>query len=303
MMVAARAEQALSARSIAAYAADLDDLAAWCARRRRSIEALSREDLTAWMAEMADAGLAEATRARRAASARRLFRFALEEGLRADDPAHALRGPTPPRRPPPTLRPEEIDAMIAVAARGRPPADLRDVALIELLYATGGRVSEILALRADALAAADRAIRLRGKGGKERMVPLGSAATQAAAAWARARDGLAAAGRKGFAGSPWAFPAAGGDGRLRREIVWRRVKAHALAAGLDADRVSPHAFRHACATHLLEGGADLRAIQTILGHADISTTEIYAESAAARRRALVLEKHPLARADADQPMR
>ncbi|MEO1687654.1 MAG: tyrosine recombinase [Pseudomonadota bacterium] len=286
------AERGASANTLSAYARDLDDFAAlagaaWADADRAAVEA--------WMADMEARGLGAATRARRLSALRGFFRFALEEGWRDDDPAARLSGPGRPRRLPGTLSEAEVEALLAAArrpARGTPAAAraaLRRACLMELLYATGLRATELAGLPVAALRGDPRMILVRGKGGKERMVPLSAPARQAAAAWLRARDA-----QEGDRRSPWLFPSRGRTGRLTRERLWQIVRDLAAEAGLDPARVSPHVLRHAFATHLLANGADLRSIQAMLGHADLSTTEIYAHVLDARLKTLVLENHPLA---------
>lgn len=307
-LAAMAAEEGASPRTLAAYRSDLRAVEAWlvaaASRGQAPAGGLACADhaaLTAFLAAERESGRAPSTIARRRASLRKLYRFAFADGLRADDPSLRLPAPRPRRAPPSVLGVADVDALSAAADALDPVGADRARCLVELLYASAGRISEILALKADALAAASGSLRVLGKGGRARLAPLSSAARAASARWLATRARLAAAGEPGYAGSEWAFPARGRSGRLSREVAWRLVKRLATAAGVDPARVSPHAFRHAAATHLLEGGADLRAIQAILGHADISTTEIYAHSAAARRRRLVLEKHPLARASLAAP--
>lgn len=298
-MAAAAVEDGARPATLAAYRSDLRAAEAWLRAATPAGLGLIDADasaLTAYLAAERAAGRAPSTIARRRASLRRLFRFAYAEGLRGDDPTLRLSAPRPKPAAPSVLSPQDVDALVAACAGLKPIDARRAVCLLELLYATAGRISEILALKAEALRAGGASLRVRGKGGRERLVPLSAAARAAAADWLVARDRLAADGAAGYAGSDWAFPARSASGRLSREVAWRLVKRLAAAAGLDPARVRPHAFRHAAATHLIEGGADLRAIQTLLGHADISTTEIYAHSAAERRRRLVMERHPLARA-------
>ena len=238
--------------------------------------------------------MALATRARRLSAIRQLYRFAFLEGWREDDPAALISGPKRQRALPGNLSETEVDRLLdAAGALGRTEAErLRDTCLLQILYATGLRVSELVSLPVAAARGDPRMILVRGKGGRERMVPLSPPARAALAAWLAHLD----AGREGPARprSPFLFPARGRRGHMTRERFFLLVKDLARLAGLDAARVSPHTLRHAFATHLLAHGADLRVIQTLLGHASIATTEIYTHVLDARLRELVLEKHPLA---------
>jgi integrase/recombinase XerD len=286
---AIRAERGAAANTVAAYARDLDDLCGFLAACGRDGADARREDLEAWMAALADAGLAPATRARRLAAARQFFRFAREEGWRDDDPAARLSGPRKPRALPDALSVADVDALFDALDRAFSGVALtRARCLLEVVYAGGLRVSELLDLPVSAARGDPAALLIRGKGGRERLVPLTPPARAALAEWLRARDADQAA-----KGSPWLFPSRGAGGRLTRARFFQMVKDLAAAAGIDPARVSPHALRHAFATHLLANGADLRAIQELLGHADIATTEIYTHVLDERLRAVVA-KHPLA---------
>jgi integrase/recombinase XerD len=286
---AIRAERGAAANTVAAYARDLDDLCGFLAACGRDGADARREDLEAWMAALADAGRAPATRARRLAAARQFFRFAREEGWRDDDPAARLSGPRKPRALPDALSVADVDALFDALDRAFSGVALtRARCLLEVVYAGGLRVSELLDLPVSAARGDPAALLIRGKGGRERLVPLTPPARAALAEWLRARDADPAA-----KGSPWLFPSRGAGGRLTRARFFQMVKDLAAAAGIDPARVSPHALRHAFATHLLANGADLRAIQELLGHADIATTEIYTHVLDERLRAVVA-KHPLA---------
>ncbi|SES98037.1 tyrosine recombinase [Oceanicella actignis] len=289
---AMRAERGAADNTIAAYARDLSDLAE---HGGGDLLALGRADIAAWMAAMEARGLSRATRARRLSAARQFYRFACEEGWREDDPAARLRGPGARRPLPRTLSPEQVEALLEAARRPAGPgpaaqaAALRLSCMLELLYATGMRASELLDLPAAAARGDPRMLLVRGKGGRERMVPLSEPARAALAAWLAHRDA-----DPRLRGAAALFPSRGRAGRLTRARFFQLVRETAARAGIDPASVSPHTLRHAFATHLLAGGADLRAIQTLLGHADISTTEIYAHVMQARLQALVLSGHPLA---------
>ncbi|MDO5528505.1 MAG: site-specific tyrosine recombinase XerD [Paracoccus sp. (in: a-proteobacteria)] len=297
------AETGAARNTLLAYGRDLKDFSDHLGARDLSLLTASRGDIETYLAACDAAGLSRATRARRLSSIRQWTRFALAEGLRADDPAIRLEGPGRSPRLPKTLSRAEVEAIFGAIALIGPDSTARTRAacLIELLYATGMRVSELVTLPVHAVRGNPEALLIRGKGGRERMVPLGGAARTALAAWLALRDqapkdsalGQLTAG----AGARYLFPAPGKAGHMNRQAVNILIRDLAIAAGLDPARVTPHVIRHAFATHLLEGGADLRAIQTLLGHADLSTTEIYTHVLDARMRDLVLNHHPLARVE------
>jgi integrase/recombinase XerD len=277
-----------------AYGRDLKDFADWLARRGGHFATAAQADVEDYLVHCDAQGLAVATRARRLSAIRRLFLFAHDEGWRATDPAIRLKGPGRAQRLPKTLSEPEVAALIEAAGRrARTPDDrLRDTCLIEMLYATGMRVSELVSLPAAAVRGDPAMILVAGKGGKERLVPLSAPARRAIRDWLVARDGAESALA---AKSRFLFPSRGAEGHLTRLRLYALVKDWALAAGLDPARVTPHTLRHAFATHLLAHGADLRAIQMLLGHADLATTEIYTHVLEDRLRDLVLTHHPLAR--------
>jgi len=284
--------------TLLAYGRDLRDLADWADRKAIAFDRVARADLENYLVHCDAQGLAQATRARRLSSLRQMFAFAYAEGWRADDPASRLTGPGKGKRLPKTLSLEDVEALLqAGRAHGRTDQDrLRNACLMEMLYATGLRVSELVSLPVAAVRGDPRMILVRGKGGKDRMVPLSEPARLALSSWLSAWEGQASALRAARKPEPrFLFPARGREGHLSRVAFFLLLKEIALKAGLDPAQVSPHVLRHAFATHLLAGGADLRAIQTLLGHADVSTTEIYTHVLEERLRALVLDHHPLAR--------
>ena len=286
------AELDAAQNTLLAYARDLKDFAGWL--KGRDPATASREDIEAYLVHCDAQGLARATRARRLSAIRQLYRFAYEEGWRADNPALQIKGPGKAKRLPKTLSHDEVDRLLEAAAQGRDA--LRNACLMQLLYATGMRVSELVGLPVAAARGNPRMLLIRGKGGKERMVPLSPPAQEALAAWLKQRDEAEEAARaRGTPASRFLFPSRGKAGHLTRHRFYALIKELAVAGGVDPSRVTPHSLRHAFATHLLEGGADLRVIQTLLGHADISTTEIYTHVLDERLKALVLEHHPLAR--------
>lgn len=283
-----------------AYGRDLIDWAHWVDRNGSSFEAAGRSDVESYLIECDAAGLAQSTRARRLSSIKQLYRFAYEEGWREDNPAIQIKGPGRQKSLPKTLSLEEVDRLLGAAQTSAKSQDdrLRNTCMMELLYATGMRVTELVTLPVSAARGDPRMILVRGKGDKERMVPLAPAARDALAVWIKRRDIIEdAAVSKGGARSKFLFPSRGKAGHLTRHRFYMLIKELAVAGGVDPFKVTPHTLRHAFATHLLAGGADLRAIQTMLGHADISTTEIYTHVLDERLKELVLEKHPLADTD------
>ncbi len=288
----AQAAEAGAARNtLLAYGRDLKDYAGWLGRRGASPATAERGAVEGYLVHCEAQGLARATRARRLASIRALHRFAFEEGWRGDDPAIRIKGPGRARRLPRTLD-EDAVARMLTAAEGHGPTDAaraRNACLLHVLYATGLRATELVSLPAAAARGDPRMLLVRGKGGRERLVPLTPEARAHLAAWLALRD--AAAER---APTPFLFPSRGAAGHLTRHRFHGLVKEIAVAAGVPPGEVTPHALRHAFATHLLARGADLRSIQTLLGHADVATTEIYTHVLEARLRELVLTRHPLA---------
>ena len=295
---AIQAERDAALNTLVSYSRDLTDFAAFLGARGLDYTSAGRADIEAYLVDQADRGMAQATRARRLSAIRQLYRFAFLEGWREDDPAALIRGPKRHRALPASLSEAEVDRLLETAATlGRTETErLRDTCLMQLLYATGLRVSELVSLPAAAVRGDPRMILIRGKGGRERMVPLSPPARTALAAWLAHLDAGQAGGLP-RPRSPFLFPARGRCGHMTRERFFLRVKEFAAAAGLNPATVSPHTLRHAFATHLLANGADLRVIQTLLGHASIATTEIYTHVLETRLRELVLEKHPLAGRD------
>ena len=275
-----------------AYGRDLVDFADWLTRRGLGFATAGREAVEDYLVHCDAQGLSKATRARRLSSIRQLYRFAFEEGWRTDNPALRLTGPGRAQRLPKTLTEAEVTRLMEAArTRARNPADrLRDTALFELLYATGLRVSELVGLPVAAVRGDPRMILVRGKGSKERMVPVGRAAQEALAAWLAVRPTYVVEPSR----ARWLFPSRGRGGHLTRQRVAQLLKALAPEAGIDQARISPHVLRHAFASHLVANGADLRAVQTMLGHADIATTQIYTHVQAERLAAVVAQHHPLA---------
>lgn len=296
----AQAAELGSARNtLLAYGRDLSDFASWLAHRKGSFDAATRADVEAYIVSCEADGLSTATRARRLSAIRQLYRFAYDEGWRTDNPAIQISGPAKAQRLPKILTEAEVDRLLTAAREsGRNPAEqARNICLMELLYATGMRVSELVGLPVAAARGDPRMLLVKGKGGKERMVPLSAPAREALAAWLAIRDRAEEAARIEFRTPPGKhlFPARGAAGHMTRQAFHGLLKDLAIAAGVSPAKVTPHVLRHAFATHLLAHGADLRAIQTMLGHADIATTEIYTHVLDERLKELVLTHHPLAR--------
>lgn len=292
------AELAASENTLLAYARDLKDFSEWIAQRDLDFASCAREDIEAYLISCDKQGLAASTRARRLSAIKQLFRFSVEEDWRADNPAQQIRGPGREKRLPKTLSEAEVsDLLDAARSYGKTPEErARDTCLMELLYATGMRVSELIGLPVAAARGHPEMLLIRGKGGKERLVPLSAAAKLALQDWLDHRDTSEAEAfeAKKQAPSKFLFPSRGKLGHLTRHWFYGRIKDLAVVANVAPNSVTPHTLRHAFATHLLAHGADLRSIQTLLGHADVSTTEIYTHVLEDRLRDLVLKNHPLA---------
>ncbi|MEY4303923.1 MAG: hypothetical protein RIT52_98 [Pseudomonadota bacterium] len=295
----AQAAEANAARNtLLGYGRDLKDFTGWVAHRGLDLATLPRAAVEDYLISCEAEGLSKATRARRLSSIRQLYRFAHDEGWRDDNPALRISGPGANQRLPKTLSHDEVDRLLdAARSKGRNTGEkLRNTALMELLYATGMRVSELVGLPVAAVRGNPQMILVRGKGDKERMVPLSPPARAAVAVWLAHRDAEEETARKaGKAASKALFPGSGADGHLTRQHFYLLIKDIAVLAGVSPAKVTPHTLRHAFATHLLAGGADLRVIQTLLGHADIATTEIYTHVLDDQLKALVLTHHPLAK--------
>jgi integrase/recombinase XerD len=282
------AERGAAVLTLAAYAADLADFAAFLAPR--PIAAAGEAELRGYLARLDAQGLSARTVARRLSALRQFHKFLMSENMRADDPTAAVDGPRQGRRLPKLLVEADIERLIATAAADQSAQGTRLTALIELLYATGLRVSELVSLPLSAVARGATFMIVRGKGGKERLVPIGERARAAIDAYLSLRAAFLAEGQ----GQRWLFPSQGASGYLTRHRCAQLLKELALKAGIDPAKLSPHVLRHAFATHLLAHGADLRSVQKLLGHADIATTEIYTHVDAERLTKLVTSAHPLA---------
>lgn len=284
------AERGAATHTLTAYRRDLEDLAGFVARSGKTLADAAAFDLEAWFADIGARGLAPATAARRRSAARQFYRFAVAENWRADDPSSGIDAPRQGRPLPKVLTRDEASRLIAAAGVKDGAAGLRLAAMTEILYASGLRVSELVALPLAAVIRNPAFLIVRGKGGKERLAPLGTAAREAIGLYVKERSCFLPKGDKA---NPWLFPSRGASGRLTTRRLAQMLDAAAADAGIDPMRVSPHVLRHAFATHLLEGGADLRVVQTLLGHADIGTTQIYTHVTSERLREVVETRHPL----------
>ena len=297
------AEQGAGDNTLEAYRRDLADLAAFLARTKASFTGVGTNGLRDYLADLDTRGFKSSSVARRLSAMRHLFRFLLNERIRSDDPAAILSGPKRGRGLPKVLSIADVDRMLtrakelAQVAAASPLQRLRAMrlyCLLEVLYATGLRVSELVSLPRSAARRDASMIVVRGKGNKERLVPLNDASRQAMADYLAATETLRPEQKRNAIGSKWLFPSFGESGHLTRQHFARDLKELAASAGLAPRLVSPHVLRHAFASHLLHNGADLRIVQTLLGHTDISTTQIYTHVVEERLKSLVRDLHPLA---------
>jgi integrase/recombinase XerD len=286
------AERASARNTLNAYARDLEDAEGFLEGRGTSLKAASAEDVEAYFIGLGVRGLAPATAARRRSALRQFYRFVLGEGWRTDDPSRRVEAPRKGRPLPKVLSRDEVEALIAAAGAKDGAQGLRLACQIEILYAAGLRVSELTGLSLGAVARDPAYLIVKGKGGKERLAPLNASARAAIKAYLEIRPRFLPAGDKA---NPWLFPSRGAARRLTPRRFAQLLDEAAQGAGIDPARVSPHVLRHAFATHLLDGGADLRVVQTLLGHADIATTQIYTHVAGDRLQEVVATKHPLGR--------
>ena len=292
-----RAERGASPNTISAYAGDLREISAFLAADRTTLLSCSRQNLEAFFADRAESGLAATSAARKLSCLKRLMQFLVAEGLRAEDPARLIDGVKGRRSLPATLSIAEVDLLLNAALEAPASATpgglrraLRLACLLELLYGTGLRVSELVGLPRSALRGDRMMLTVTGKGGRERILPLNQKARDILDKWLEATRppaGVATPEPK------WLFPSWGEDGHLTRQKFARDLKALGARIGIDEERLSPHVLRHAFATHLLDRGVDLRVLQTLLGHSDISTTQIYTHVMEERLRQTVFDFHPL----------
>lgn len=284
-------ERGAARHTLDAYRRDLAEYHHFLQARGLTTENADGAAVRAYLSELSRRGMAASTAARRLSAIRQYHRFVYLEGGRPDDPTQTIDGPRRQRPLPRLLGQAEIETLITAARQRRGPLGLRLVAILELLYASGLRASELMALPLSALASDRRFLIIRGKGGKERLVPVGRAAAKALDAYLAVRETFVRPGRS----SAYVFPSRARQGHLTRQRLAQLLRELAPEAGLDPGRISPHVLRHAFASHLLAGGADLRAVQLMLGHGDIATTEIYTHVQGERLAAAVRAHHPLAR--------
>ena len=297
------AEQGAGVNTLDAYRRDLADFSEFLGHAGHTFVDAQTQTLRDYLVDLDTRGFKSTSVARRLSAMRHLYRFLLNERIRGDDPAAILSGPKRGRGLPKVLSISDVDRMLRRAKELSEAEDasaskrlraLRLYCLLEVLYATGLRVSELVALPRSAAKRDARMIVVRGKGNKERLVPLNEASRQAMADYLAATEAAKADKKNGVAASKWLFPSFGESGHLTRQHFARDLKELAVASGLQARLVSPHVLRHAFASHLLHNGADLRIVQTLLGHTDISTTQIYTHVVEERLKSLVRDLHPLA---------
>lgn len=278
-------ERGLSANTLAAYRTDLGKLAAWLDQHGSSLLTLQALDLQAYLAWRVDHGFKATSTARLLSALRRFYQYLIREQLRADDPTALLAGPKLPQRLPKDLNEQQVDALLMAPAVDQ-PLELRDKAMLELLYATGLRVSELVGLTIENISLRQGVVRVVGKGNKERLVPMGEEALY----WLQRYLQSARTALLGGVSCDVLFPSSRAQ-QMTRQTFWHRIKLYAERAGIRVN-LSPHTLRHAFATHLLNHGADLRVVQMLLGHADLTTTQIYTHVARERLNALHQQHHP-----------
>ena len=286
------AEEGLSENSIFAYSTDLEKISK---RLNKPLLSVSQSELEKYFVYLQSLGHSQTTRARHLSSIKQFFKYLVEEGHLSTDPSSQLSGPRKPKPLPKTLSIEEVDALLEVAKKhGQTRFErARNNCLMELLYASGMRISELMSLRVEAVRGSPKMILIRGKGSKERLVPLSPQAIYAINHWLTFRDEKEDQSfKKGSKRSKFLYPSSGKNGHLTRNWFFNKIKCWAMEAGVNSKNVSPHTIRHAFATHLLSNGADLRVIQTLLGHSDITTTEIYTHIVNEKLKSTLEEHHP-----------
>lgn len=284
-------ERGAAAMTLKNYGRDLERFESFARKRDETLESAGADDIAAWLAALERDGLSAATAALKVSALRQFYQFLYAEGLRGDNPTTSIDRPRTKRPLPKHLSVEETARLMEAADAGEGPRPARLKAMVETLYASGLRVSELVSLPLSAFRMGQPFLIVRGKGGKERMAPLGGAAASAVEDYLAVRTSFL---RKGAA-SPWLFPSRGRTGHVTAARFAQMLKDLAVKAGIEPSRISPHVLRHAFATHLLDRGADLRSVQEMLGHADITTTQIYTHVAQDRLRETVFTKHPLAK--------
>ncbi|MDJ0933145.1 site-specific tyrosine recombinase XerD [Breoghania sp.] len=292
-------ERGAALNTLESYRRDLDDYSEFLISRGTDAKKALSEDISAYLSDLTGRGFATTTQARRLSALRQFYKFLYAENMRGDDPTGPIAAPKSRKSLPGTLSEAEVDRLIEAArfnasisgqSTARELRAHRLYTMLELFYATGLRVSELVNLPIGATRSGAKMIIVRGKGGRERMVPLSERASAAMREYTTLRNAAGA-----YSGSPWLFPSFGKTGHFTRQAFARDLKALAVGIGIQANKVSPHVLRHAFASHLLQNGADLRIVQQLLGHADISTTQIYTHVLDERLRKLVDEHHPLAK--------
>jgi integrase/recombinase XerD len=292
------AERGASPNTLEAYRRDLLDFAEHCRSEACDLSGASRDNVRAYLASLSDAAIKASSQARKLSALRRFYGFLYGEGIRGDDPCGAVVAPRLSRPLPKILSAEEALKLVEAAREGADEnaESARLLCIVEMLYASGLRISELVALPLASVRTRERFIHVRGKGGRERLAPIGGAAREALDAYLSVRDAFLPRGKLGLQAARYLFPSRGREAHLTRRRCHQMLKVLAVKAGIDPARLSPHVLRHAFATHLVEGGADLRSVQTLLGHADIATTQIYTHVARDRLKHTVEMAHPLARA-------
>ena len=284
------AERGASHNTIAAYRRDLLDFCATGDAKRTA-----REDVKRYLASLAASGISPSSQARKLSALRQFFGFLYAEGIRKDDPTSAIDAPKRARSLPKVLSRDDVDSLIETARQVEDADGLRLVCIVEMLYAAGLRVTELVGLPLVAVRGKSGFLLVKGKGNKERLAPLGPSACAAVDAYLAVRDEFLPAGARRHAAERFLFPSRSAEGFLTRRRCHQMLKALALKANIDPEKLSPHVLRHAFAMHLVEGGADLRSVQTMLGHADIATTQIYTHVASDRLTSVMESAHPLSR--------
>jgi integrase/recombinase XerD len=288
------AERGASINTLAAYRRDLIDFVGYCANKGLNARAAARDDIKAYLMRLSTSGAAGSTQARRLSALRQFYAFLYIDGIRKDDPTNAVDAPKRERPLPKVLTQDDIEKLIAQAGKSKTPEGARLVCIVEMLYASGLRISELITLPLTA-AKNQGFLLVKGKGGKERLAPLNARAKAAMDEYLKARTEFLPEGARRAHAERFLFPSRSAEGYLTRRRCHQLLKELAGNAGIDPDKLSPHVLRHAFATHLVEGGADLRTVQTLLGHSDIATTEIYTHVAKDRLTQVVEAAHPLSR--------
>ncbi|EIK0771554.1 MULTISPECIES: site-specific tyrosine recombinase XerD [Vibrio] len=281
-------ERGLSENTLASYRNDLMKLLVWMEKHRYRLDFVSLSGLQEYQSHLVDLDYKQTSRARMLSAIRRLFQYLHREKVRADDPSALLVSPKLPQRLPKDISEEQVDALLE-APDPNDPIELRDKAMLELLYATGLRVTELVSLTMENVSLRQGVVRVTGKGGKERLVPMGENAVD----WIETFIQQGRPALLGDTSSDIVFPSKRAR-QMTRQTFWHRIKYYALIAGIDTDQLSPHVLRHAFATHLLNYGADLRVVQMLLGHSDLSTTQIYTHVATERLKQIHSQHHPRA---------